>query len=63
MWTLNFEKRFKRYFNFCPDFYDHVGKRLDKKANVSLKIPDVTDCTTNNQNTDVVQYLKKQGKQ
>ena len=48
MWTLNFEKRFKRYFNFCPDFYDHVGKRLDKKANVSLKIPDVTDCTTNN---------------
>ena len=23
--------------NFCPDFFGHVGKRLDKKAKVNFK--------------------------
>ena len=25
------------YLDFCPDFFDHIGKRLDKKAIVILK--------------------------
>ena len=29
---------FLRYLNFCPDFFDHVGKGLDKKDKVSFKI-------------------------
>ena len=28
---------FLRYLNFSPDVYGHVGKHLDKKANVNLK--------------------------
>ena len=28
---------FLRYLNFCLDFYDHIGKRIDKKAKVNLK--------------------------
>ena len=28
---------FLRYLNFSPDVFDHVGKHLDKKANVNLK--------------------------
>ena len=27
-----------RYLNFCPGFFDHVGKWLDKKASVNFKI-------------------------
>ena len=34
-------------------------KRLDKKANVSFKIYDVTDWIIDNYNTYIVQYLKK----
>ena len=26
-----------RYLNFCPDFFGHVGKRLDKKVKVNFK--------------------------
>ena len=26
-----------RYLNFCLDFYDHIGKRIDKKAKVNFK--------------------------
>ena len=26
------------YLNYCPDFFDHVGKGLDKKANVNLNL-------------------------
>ena len=33
---------FLRYFSFCPEFFNHVGKWLDKKAKVSFKIYDVT---------------------
>ena len=25
------------YLNFCPDFFDHIGKRLNKKAKVNFK--------------------------
>ena len=27
-----------RSLNFCPDFFGYVGKRLDKKAKVNIKI-------------------------
>ena len=49
-------KIFKR---FCPDFFGHEGKRLDKKATVSFLIYNVTDWETNNYNIDIAQYLKK----
>ena len=29
---------FLRYFNFCPAFFGHVGKRMNKKAKVKFKI-------------------------
>ena len=45
--------------NFCPDFFDHVGQRLDKKAKVSLKTYDITGSATNNYNTHIAQYLEK----
>ena len=32
---------FLRYINFCPDFFGHVGKRLDKEAEINFKIYDV----------------------
>ena len=32
---------FLRYLNFCSDFFDHVGKGLSKKAEVTFKICDV----------------------
>ena len=36
-----------KFLNFCPDFFDHVRKGLDKKANFNLKICDFTDWTIN----------------
>ena len=45
--------------NFCPDFFDRVGKRLDKKAKINFKLYDVTDRTTKNYNTCIAKYLKK----
>ena len=35
-----------KIFNFFPDFFDHVGKRFDKKANVNFVIYDVTTWKT-----------------
>ena len=32
-----------KYLISCPDFYDHVGKRIDKKAKVNFKIYDITN--------------------
>ena len=49
---------FLRYLNFCPEFYAHVGKGLDKKAKVILKMYDVIKCETINYNTHIAQYLK-----
>ena len=45
-----------KFFFWC---FGYVEKRLHKKAKVNFKIYDVTDWTTNNYNTDIVQYLKK----
>ena len=42
------------------NFFGHVGKRLDKKAMVNLKLYNVTDWKTNNYNTNIAQYPKKQ---
>ena len=49
---------FSRYLNFCADFFDNVGKRIDKKATVNLKIYDVTTWITSNKNAHILQYLK-----
>ena len=38
---------FLGYLNFCLDFFGHVGKRFDKKANVNFKIYDVIKWETN----------------
>ena len=40
---------FLRYLNFSPAVFGHVGKQLDRKANVNFKIYDVTE---------LEQYLK-----
>ena len=32
---------FLRCLSFCPDFFGHVGKQLNKKAKVSFKTCDV----------------------
>ena len=47
-------------FLSCPEFFGHVGKRLDKKAKVIFKIHDVTIWEKNNCNTNIAQYLTKQ---
>ena len=48
-----------RYLIFCPDFFDHVGKRLDKKAKDNFKIYEVIDQETSNYNRHIAQYLTK----
>ena len=50
---------FWRYSNFCSDFFSDVGKQLDKKAKVNFKIYNFPNWETNNYNTHVAQYLKK----
>ena len=45
---------------FCPDFF--IEKRPGKKSMVNFKIYDITEWTTNNYNTHIVHYLKKQWK-
>ena len=47
------------YLNFRPDFFGHVGKRLNQEANVNSKIYDVTTWETNNYNKHIGRYLKK----
>ena len=47
-----------KIFNFCPDFFDHVAKLLDKKAKADFKIYDTTAWETKNCNTHITQYLK-----
>ena len=39
--------------------FDHVGKPLDKKANINFKIYDIKDLEKNNCNTHIAQYFKK----
>ena len=50
---------FLRYLNICLDFFDHVGKRPDKKAKVNFKIYDVRNWETNHYNTHVAQYFDR----
>ena len=45
-----------KFLSWC---FGYVEKRPDKKAKVNLKTYDVTDWTTNNYNTYIVQYLNK----
>ena len=40
-----------KIFNFCPDIFGHVGKRLDEKAKANFKIYDVINFETNSYNT------------
>ena len=44
---------------FLSRLFGYVGNGLNKKAKVSFKLYDVTDWTTNNHNTYIVQYFKK----
>ena len=46
-----------KIFKFCPDFCDHVGKRVHEKTDVNFKNCDVTNWTTKNYNTDIAQYF------
>ena len=41
---------FRRYLNFCSEFFGHVGKRLDEGAKVNFKIYDVTNWETSTYN-------------
>ena len=46
-------------FTFLSWHFGYIEKRLHKKAMVKFKIYYVTDWTTNNYSTHIVQYLKK----
>ena len=48
-----------KIFKSCPEFFGHVGRRLDKRAKVNFKIYDITNLVTNNSNTHFTKYLKK----
>ena len=48
-----------KIFTFLSRLFGYVGKRLDKKAKVNLNIYNVTDWKINNNNTYIIQYLKK----
>ena len=40
-------------------FFGHVGKQLDKKAQINFKIYDVTNWIINKYKTYIARYLKK----
>ena len=46
-------------FTFFSWLFGYVEKRHDKKVEINFKICDVTNCTVNNYNTHIVQYLEK----
>ena len=48
-----------RYLHYLFRIFGYVEKWLDKKAMGNFKIYDITDWTTNDDNTYIVQYLKK----
>ena len=50
----------KDYFDFCSEVLGHVGKRFDKKAKGNLIRFYVMNWETNNCNTHITQFLKKQ---
>ena len=46
-------KTFLKCFNFCPDFFRLVRKRLDEKDKVNFKMYDITTWERNNYNTHI----------
>ena len=50
-----------KIFMFLIWLFGYVKKQLDKKANINFKIYDIPDWTINNYNTNIGQYLKKEG--
>ena len=42
---------FLRYLRFCPYFFDHIGKRVDKKAKLNFEIYVVINGETNTATT------------
>ena len=57
--TLNTLFVLKTFRFYIPNFFNHVGKCLVKKAMVNFKIYDASDWETNNYNTHIALYLKK----
>ena len=53
---------FLTYLNFCPDFFSHVGKQLDKKPKVYCTIYDVTNWETNDWSTYIGQSQEVKAK-
>ena len=49
-----------KMFEFLSRLFGNVEKRLEKKNKVNFKFYDVTTWLTNNFNTHITQYLKKQ---
>ena len=47
--------------DFCPYFFGHVGKWLDKKAKANFKIYDVTNCETRNCNVHIAKNSRSKG--
>ena len=47
-----------RIFKFLSYFFGHVGKWLNKRAKVNLKVNDLTAWLRNNYNTHVDQQVK-----
>ena len=46
-------------FTFLSSLFGYAENRLNEMAKINFKIYDITDWTTNNYNTHIVQYLKK----
>ena len=61
MFLISSEKLFSflKYLQFCPDSFGYMGKRLDKRAKVNLRIHGVTNWKTKNRNKHIAKYLKK----
>ena len=47
-------------FAFLSWLFGYVRERLDKKVIANFETYNVTNCTTNNDNTHIVQYLKEE---
>ena len=50
---------FLKYKHFFPDFFSYLGKELDKKTKINVKIYDVTNWKANSFNKHIARYLKK----
>ena len=50
---------FLSYLYFCPEFFGHVEKRLDRKAKVFFSKFMMPSTGNNNYNIHIAKYLKK----